>query len=34
MVSASGRLVIAFNGEVYNHLVLRQQLAAQGAAPA
>src|SRR5258708_16592780 len=26
MVSASGRLVIAFNGEIYNHLDLRKQL--------
>jgi asparagine synthase (glutamine-hydrolysing) len=34
MVSVRGRLVIAFNGEIYNHLALRQQLQAQGAAPA
>lgn len=34
MVSASGRLVIAFNGEVYNHAALRQELAAAGKAPA
>ena len=26
MVSASGRYVIAFNGEIYNHLKLREQL--------
>lgn len=34
MLSASGRYVIAFNGEIYNHLALRDALAAQGAAPA
>jgi asparagine synthase (glutamine-hydrolysing) len=34
MVSVSGRLVIAFNGEIYNHQALRQQLQTQGAAPA
>ncbi len=34
MASASDRFVIAFNGEIYNHLTLRQQLASQGAAPA
>lgn len=28
MVSASGRFVIAFNGEIYNHLDLRRQLGA------
>lgn len=26
MLSASGRYVLTFNGEIYNHLVLRQQL--------
>jgi len=29
MLSVSGRYVLAFNGEVYNHQQLRQQLAAQ-----
>jgi len=30
MVSASGRYVIAFNGEIYNHQKLRQDMQAQG----
>ena len=34
MVSASGRRVIAFNGEIYNHAELRQMLQASGTAPA
>ncbi|GAA0708263.1 asparagine synthase (glutamine-hydrolyzing) [Dokdonella soli] len=34
MLSASGRYVIVFNGEIYNHLALRQQLHADGDAPA
>lgn len=34
MASCSGRYVIAFNGEIYNHLALRDELAAVGAAPA
>jgi asparagine synthase (glutamine-hydrolysing) len=34
MASASGRWVIAFNGEIYNHQVLRSQLDAAGLAPA
>jgi len=34
MVSASGRWVIAFNGEIYNHADLRQVLQASGTAPA
>lgn len=33
MLSASGRFVIAFNGEIYNHLSLRAELHADGAAP-
>ena len=31
MSSASGRWVLAYNGEVYNHLELRRQLEAEGA---
>ncbi|MGQ0593370.1 MAG: asparagine synthase (glutamine-hydrolyzing) [Gammaproteobacteria bacterium] len=34
MVSASGRWVIVFNGEIYNHADLRRALEASGAAPA
>ncbi|MGE0873766.1 MAG: asparagine synthase (glutamine-hydrolyzing) [Burkholderiales bacterium] len=34
MHSACGRYVIAFNGEIYNHLALRDELAAAGHAPA
>ena len=34
MHSACGRYVIAFNGEIYNHLDMRKRLAAEGAAPA
>jgi asparagine synthase (glutamine-hydrolysing) len=34
MHSVCGRYVIAFNGEIYNHLDLREQLAADGDAPA
>jgi asparagine synthase (glutamine-hydrolysing) len=30
MASATGRLVIAFNGEIYNHLALRQELERSG----
>lgn len=33
MHSACGRLVLVFNGEIYNHLLLRQQLDAAGKAP-
>jgi asparagine synthase (glutamine-hydrolysing) len=33
MRSASGRWVLAYNGEIYNHLELRARLAAEGAAP-
>ena len=33
MCSANGRYVIVFNGEVYNHLLLRAQLETQGLAP-
>jgi len=34
MTSASGRYVIAFNGEIYNHQQLRRELDAAGLAPA
>ena len=34
MVSASGHHAIAFNGEIYNHLDLRRELADAGATPA
>jgi len=34
MCSHSGRWVIAFNGEIYNHLALRTTLELEGAAPA
>lgn len=34
MVSASGRFVIAYNGEIYNHLDMRHDLEANSAAPA
>ena len=32
MTSSSGRFVVAFNGEVYNHLNIRAELLADGAA--
>lgn len=34
MISASGRHVIVFNGEIYNHLELRRKLEAAGSTPA
>ena len=34
MMSPAGRYVITFNGEIYNHLELRQRLAAYGEQPA
>lgn len=34
MTSLSGRFVLAFNGEIYNHLALRSELRALGAEPA
>ncbi|WP_342131690.1 asparagine synthase (glutamine-hydrolyzing) [Hydrogenophaga sp. OTU3427] len=34
MASASGRYQLAYNGEIYNHLALRRQLADAGRAPA
>ena len=33
MLSASGRWVLSYNGEVYNHLQLRKRLESEGAAP-
>jgi len=33
MASASGRYVIAYNGEIYNHLEIRDELGAAGLAP-
>jgi asparagine synthase (glutamine-hydrolysing) len=33
MASSGGRFIIAFNGEIYNHLTLRAELMAAGAAP-
>ncbi|HUH59514.1 MAG TPA: asparagine synthase (glutamine-hydrolyzing) [Candidimonas sp.] len=33
MTSSDGRLVIAFNGEIYNHLDLRRQLGSDGVNP-
>lgn len=33
MLSATGRLALAFNGEIYNHLDLRAELQRAGAAP-
>ena len=34
MLSTTGRWVLAYNGEVYNHLLLRQRLEGESAAPA
>lgn len=34
MVSASGRFVVVFNGEIYNHAALRRRLEDEGRAPA
>ena len=33
MVSDSGRFVIAFNGEIYNHLIIRAQIEKSGQSP-
>ena len=34
MLSANGRWVMAYNGEVYNHLSMREELESSGQAPA
>ncbi|MEW6719237.1 MAG: asparagine synthase (glutamine-hydrolyzing) [Thermodesulfobacteriota bacterium] len=33
MLSGSGRYVVAYNGEIYNHRALRRELESEGAAP-
>lgn len=33
MASAGGRFVVVYNGEIYNHMALRSELARQGRAP-
>lgn len=33
MLSHSGRYVVIFNGEIYNHVAIRQELEAEGVAP-
>ena len=33
MLSGNGRWVLAYNGEIYNHLDMRKQLGAEGSAP-
>jgi asparagine synthase (glutamine-hydrolysing) len=33
MTSHSGRWIIAFNGEIYNHMIIREEMASAGLAP-